>query len=1059
MMKRLLLTIYLLIIGILSYSTVYYISPNGNDNSNGISLSSPWRTIGRVQQISPQLQPGDKILFQRGGKYEGKLVINSSGNSSNPIIIGAYGSGPNPVIVGSINPTNWTVHNGNVWRTNISQTVKHVWVNDELMVLARFPNQGWLSTTSTSSTQITSNQLGQPSGYWNGAEIVLRNTYFSFENRVVSSNTTNSISFLSLAYAFGGNWGFRLQNKLSELDSPGEWFYQNGVLYFWPLGNTNPNNLNIAVSTQSDGIEIANQRSRITIKNISFKHQHSAGIHNIFTNHIIVDSCQFDFVGSLVRGVGTFCTFSNNLVTNTFGSGIRVNSGTNGGNNQVINNTLENIAMFAGLGETQFGYFGMYVLGNNNLIRGNRLKRTGNSAIFYECLGGGTVVENNFIEDAVALLNDGGGIYFDRSVNCTVRNNIIVDGVGGFEGSIGQFPSYGGQDLNLSHGIFFGNATVSGTVVEGNTIANCKGFGILVDHTPTSSGNSIRKNTMFNNRYQLVIDDYSVGSPNFTQFDDLYEENIMYSVTEDQYCMAQFMQNNSPQPVNFGTFNNNYYFNPYAEVSILRWVYGVYSLEKWTNITGQDIDSKRHPERKLQYEVIQEIGSNMIVNGEFNTNINGWGGWPSQGQITRDLSLLDNGALKVTFTNGSTSPDYYLRHNPTSVSLQNGQFYRFKFSSQTIPNVFGNVTVEARGQSQVGTPNFISSKRYPFDTERRENSFIFQSDRSEPAQMFFVSRFGDSPYWVDNIELKQVQVQPINPLEQNIIVYNDSFEQQSKQIPSGVWKDVLGNYYFGSVTLSGFKSVVLYKTTPLENITKLKSKAFLGGPLIGSLMQDSLRHKNLIPLEDPYVLLGYTYTNYTTSQSTISPLILGSLGENSIVDWIIIELRNYENPSLIEASRPALIKRNGNIVDLDGSADIQFEIPLRPFYISIKHRNHLGMMIAQPVIPTEQITVDFQTSQLFGVNSAKIVEGKNAAWSGNVNFDNQIKYTGSNNDRDLIISAIGGVIPTNVVFGYRNEDTNMDGIIKYTGINNDRDLILSNIGGIISTNTIIQQIP
>jgi hypothetical protein len=55
--------------------------------------------------------------------------------------------------------------------------------------------------------------------------------------------------------------------------------------------------------------------------------------------------------------------------------------------------------------------------------------------------------------------------------------------------------------------------------------------------------------------------------------------------------------------------------------------------------------------------------------------------------------------------------------------------------------------------------------------------------------------------------------------------------------------------------------------------------------------------------------------------------------------------------------------------------------------------------------------------------------------------------------------VIGGVVPTNVVTGYYLEDVNLSGEVKYTGSDNDRDLILQNIGGVIATNSQIQQLP
>jgi hypothetical protein len=76
-----------------------------------------------------------------------------------------------------------------------------------------------------------------------------------------------------------------------------------------------------------------------------------------------------------------------------------------------------------------------------------------------------------------------------------------------------------------------------------------------------------------------------------------------------------------------------------------------------------------------------------------------------------------------------------------------------------------------------------------------------------------------------------------------------------------------------------------------------------------------------------------------------------------------------------------------------------------------------------------------------------------------VTFDGELKYTGSINDRDPILEAIGGSVATNTASGYLQGDVNMDGTAKYTGSFNDRDIILQNIGGAVPTNTRVQQVP
>ena len=81
-------------------------------------------------------------------------------------------------------------------------------------------------------------------------------------------------------------------------------------------------------------------------------------------------------------------------------------------------------------------------------------------------------------------------------------------------------------------------------------------------------------------------------------------------------------------------------------------------------------------------------------------------------------------------------------------------------------------------------------------------------------------------------------------------------------------------------------------------------------------------------------------------------------------------------------------------------------------------------------------------------------------WDGNARAtDGVIKYAGGSNDRDPILVAIGGAVPTATVTGYLQEDVNMNGAVKYAGGGNDRDRILVNIGGSVPTSSRTEQLP
>ena len=73
------------------FSATYYIDSNiGNDVYNGLSESTPWKTINKVNQRN--FTTGDQILFKRGQTFIGQINLTSdSGTIEQPILISAYG--------------------------------------------------------------------------------------------------------------------------------------------------------------------------------------------------------------------------------------------------------------------------------------------------------------------------------------------------------------------------------------------------------------------------------------------------------------------------------------------------------------------------------------------------------------------------------------------------------------------------------------------------------------------------------------------------------------------------------------------------------------------------------------------------------------------------------------------------------------------------------------------------------------------------------------------------------------------------------------------------------
>jgi hypothetical protein len=224
-------------------------------------------------------------------------------------------------------------------------------------------------------------------------------------------------------------------------------------------------------------------------------------------------------------------------------------------------------------------------------------------------------------------------------------------------------------------------------------------------------------------------------------------------------------------------------------------------------------------------------------------------------------------------------------------------------------------------------------------------------------------------------------------------------------------------------------------------------------------MSDALRAQGMLPLTEPYTALGYAYTGSTGG--SIAASVLGTTGPNAIVDWVVLEARSSANSTVVLHSRCALLQRDGDVVDLDGVSDPSLGLPTGSYHIAVRHRNHLACMTAAPVtLGAGPTVVDLRLAgtATYGTDARKAMGAWMALWAGDVTFDGTIKYTGGGNDRDPILTRIGGS-PTNTVSGYWREDATMDGAVKYTGSGNDRDPILLNVGGSVPTAIRTAQLP
>jgi len=99
-MKKLTLLLTLLIVVFTAQARIFYISNSGSDTytlTQAQNSSTPWATLSKVQSSLSSFTIGDSILFKRGDKFGGTLVIQNKRN----MFFGTYGSGNKPLFWGT----------------------------------------------------------------------------------------------------------------------------------------------------------------------------------------------------------------------------------------------------------------------------------------------------------------------------------------------------------------------------------------------------------------------------------------------------------------------------------------------------------------------------------------------------------------------------------------------------------------------------------------------------------------------------------------------------------------------------------------------------------------------------------------------------------------------------------------------------------------------------------------------------------------------------------------------------------------------------------------------
>jgi len=164
----------------------------------------------------------------------------------------------------------------------------------------------------------------------------------------------------------------------------------------------------------------------------------------------------------------------------------------------------------------------------------------------------------------------------------------------------------------------------------------------------------------------------------------------------------------------------------------------------------------------------------------------------------------------------------------------------------------------------------------------------------------------------------------------------------SPALEAGVWDDSPTADFRGRSRAQGHAIDLGIFESPSVQVSV---RAMLQGAYdsASGLMRTDLAAGSLIPTTEPFTALGFVQVDggggETSSQAVFT--------DEDIVDWVFVELRDANDFNVIIATRSALLKSNGLVVDMDGVSPLAFfDKTAGNFHVAIRHRNHLGAVSA-----------------------------------------------------------------------------------------------------------------
>lgn len=794
--------------------TTYYVSDAGSDASNGKSITTPFRSLDKVNGLS--LQPGDSVLFRRGDTFRGTLLIRSSGLANHPLVFDAYGRGQKPVLAGSVPVTNWTNVSGNTWQASCptcGSQVTGLYRNGTSLPLGRWPNpdapnKGILRIGShTGSSQIVSQQRLPDGVDWQGAEIVMRPTAWIIDRALVTQQNGDALTLLNQSnYAPTDNSTFFLQSHPATLDQNGEWYYNSTTKTFQVYSTSgDPNTQLVTATTLGRVVDLYNTRY-VSLRNLTLTQSLNTSLYANDVSNLTLSGLDITNSGEdgvVITGSGSTILIDKTAILDANNNGLQIDAYQNF---TLQNSAVRRIGAVAGRGKSGDGmYNGVKSGANLNvLLEHNTLDSIGYNGITFD---NNTTIRQNVISNYCITKIDGGGVYSWNGGKNPMSNIHILSNI------LYTSPYVRGTkyESDYSIGVFLDDC-VENVEVRGNTIFGNTQWGAFLH------GNSkitFTDNTLFDNyTTQLMVYHNNGGCPTRN---DVIKRNIIVSKEASQ-LVAQYESNANDLNL-YGDIDSNYYARPFDETATIQGVKnstqgGRFSVNDWKTFSGGlDTHSSGSPITYNTYTNEKAGGINRF-SSTFDADASNWyilySNYNNAAATQDKTKILDGGSLRVSFTSPSGKSNSYMQAVNRFGAITKGKTYVLRFDAIASAKI--TILVYLR---TYGPPYTEYDKRYSvtLDTVRKSFELPFTASDSDPdAVMLFQMDGEGATYWLDNVRLQEGVSIRNNPDDFIKLFYNPTLKDSLITL-TGAYRDVKNQSYTNSLVLKPFTSIILLRDT------------------------------------------------------------------------------------------------------------------------------------------------------------------------------------------------------------------------------------------------------